>query len=80
MSGDGRVTVYDSRDKSTPYDLPLSEVLGDLPQKVFTDYRNATAPLKPLEFSPSVTSQEALDRVLRLLHVCYCICTCHFTS
>jgi phosphoribosylformylglycinamidine synthase len=69
VSGDGRVTVFDSRDGSTPYDLPLSEVLGDLPQKTFTDTTSAVAPLAPLALPEGATPAAALDRVLRLLQV-----------
>ncbi|CAM9146490.1 unnamed protein product [Scytosiphon promiscuus] len=82
VSGDGRVTVKDSRDGSVPYDLPLKEVLGDLPQKTFTD---DSVPIKssPLEVPPTPATTDgsngdvggnpaamaALDRVLRLLQV-----------
>eukprot|EP00903_Cladosiphon_okamuranus_P019183 g17645.t1 len=78
VSGDGRVTVKDSRDGSVPYDLPLKEVLGDLPQKTFTD---VSVPIKnsPLVVPPSPAgagagggnpaAMAALDRVLRLLQV-----------
>ncbi|KAG5190290.1 CobB/CobQ-like glutamine amidotransferase domain-containing protein [Tribonema minus] len=70
VTGDGRVTVFDSRDGTTPYDLPLSEVLGDLPQKTFTDARDATpSSLAPLSLPSDATPQAALDRVLRLLQV-----------
>ncbi len=34
VTGDGRVTVVDSRDGTTAVDLPLELVLGDLPPKV----------------------------------------------
>ncbi|CAM9462984.1 unnamed protein product [Ascophyllum nodosum] len=66
VSGDGRVTVRDSRDGSVPYDLPLKEVLGDLPQKTFSDTSSATK-TKPLEVP--ATAGQALERVLRLLQV-----------
>ncbi|CAM9734898.1 unnamed protein product, partial [Ectocarpus sp. 13 AM-2016] len=81
VSGDGRVTVRDSRDGSVPYDLPLKEVLGDLPQKTFTD---VSVPIKssPLDVplappAPAAgnsgkgnpAAMGALDRVLRLLQV-----------
>eukprot|EP00438_Fugacium_kawagutii_P010856 Skav222100 [mRNA] locus=scaffold2165:407860:412465:- [translate_table: standard] len=35
ITGDGKVVVKDSRDGSTPVDLPLDKVLGKMPQKVF---------------------------------------------
>ncbi|CAM9511203.1 unnamed protein product [Discosporangium mesarthrocarpum] len=73
VSGDGRVTVRDSRDGTTPYDLPLKEVLGDLPQKTFTDTSIPTRKT-PLVLPPPATgegspAQAALGRVLRLLQV-----------
>lgn len=78
VSGNGRVTVVDSRDGSVPYDLPLKEVLGGLPQKTFVDDTKAIE-TKPLQLPENVGSSkdpglkrlatEALDRVLRLLHV-----------
>lgn len=68
VSGDGRVTVYDSRDGTTPYDLPLSEVLGDLPQKTFEDKRVPPA-LSPISLPKGLTVEVALGRVLRLLGV-----------
>ncbi|CAM9371456.1 unnamed protein product [Pylaiella littoralis] len=57
VSGDGRLTVKDSRDGSVPYDLPLKEVLGDLPQKTFTD---VSVPMKssPLEIPPPPKQQQ----------------------
>eukprot|EP00418_Pyrodinium_bahamense_P055058 CAMPEP_0179161788 /NCGR_PEP_ID=MMETSP0796-20121207/79220_1 /TAXON_ID=73915 /ORGANISM="Pyrodinium bahamense, Strain pbaha01" /LENGTH=101 /DNA_ID=CAMNT_0020863929 /DNA_START=13 /DNA_END=315 /DNA_ORIENTATION=+ len=35
ITGDGKCTVVDSRDGSTPVDLPLAQVLGKLPPKTF---------------------------------------------
>ena len=35
VTGDGRVVVHDGRDGSTPVDLLLDDVLGDVPQKTF---------------------------------------------
>jgi phosphoribosylformylglycinamidine synthase len=60
--------VIDSRDGTVPYDLPLKEVLGDLPQKTFEDTRVKNQHT-PLQLPADLTSQAALDRVLRLLSV-----------
>jgi phosphoribosylformylglycinamidine synthase len=68
VTGDGRVVVYDSKDGSTPVDLPLDLVLGKMPQKTFVDNR-VPALLKPLEFPEGTMPRDALDRVLRLLSV-----------
>ena len=35
ISGDGKITVYDSSNGSTPVDLELSKILGNIPQKTF---------------------------------------------
>ena len=35
VTGDGRVVVFDSTDNTTPVDLDLEKVLGDMPQKPF---------------------------------------------
>ncbi len=39
VTGDLRFIVHDEQDGSTPVDLELNEVLGDIPQKTFEDQR-----------------------------------------
>ena len=68
VTGDGRVVVEDSKDGSTPVDLPLELVLGDMPQKVFVD-KHTQIELKPVSLPEGTTVASALDRVLRLLSV-----------
>jgi phosphoribosylformylglycinamidine synthase len=68
VTGDGKVVVHDSRDNSTPVDLPLELVLGKMPQKTFID-NHAEIKLEPLTIPEGVTVADALDRVLRLLSV-----------
>jgi len=68
VTGDGKVVVHDSRDGSTPVDLPLELVLGKMPQKTFADERIA-AKLEPLRLPEDTTVTSAIDRVLRLLSV-----------
>jgi len=68
VTGDGRVVVHDSKDDTTPVDLPLSLVLGKMPQKTFVMDRTPTV-LKPLQLEGGVTVEAALDRVLRLVSV-----------
>lgn len=69
VTGDGKVTVIDSRDDTKPVELPLRDILGDLPQKTFaSDHR-------PLELSPpaiphELDLREAIRRVLALPSVC----------
>ena len=68
VTGDGKVVVQDSRDGSTPVDLPLELVLGKMPQKTFVD-NHAEAMLKPLKLPDGTGVTDAMDRVLRLLSV-----------
>lgn len=68
VTGDGRVVVHDSKDGSTPVDLPLELVLGKMPQKTFTDTR-VVSKLEPLKLPENTTVMNALDRVFRLLSV-----------
>jgi len=68
ISGDGRIVLHDERDGSTPVDLDLEKVLGDMPQKTFRLDRIAPA-LSPLALPRNVSIRGALDRVLRLVSV-----------
>jgi len=68
ITGDGYIVLYDESDGSTPENLELEKILGDMPQKTFHLERVpiGTAPF----LLPGVVSlEEALDRVLRLLSV-----------
>ncbi len=68
VTGDLRFVVHDSRNNTTPVDLELNTLLGNIPQKTFTDQRQ-TAPLKPLEIPAELDILEALYNVLRLVSV-----------
>jgi len=68
VTGDLRFIVYDEADGSTPVDLELHEVLGNIPTKTFTDARG-TEPLSPVTLAADLTVRAALDNVLRLLAV-----------
>lgn len=76
VTGDGRFIVYDEQDDSTPVNLNLSKVLGNLPSKTFEDKR-VKPRLEPLMLSSLLTRRgqkgrafsEALHRVLRNLAV-----------
>ena len=68
VTGDGKVVVKDSRDGSTPVDLPLELVLGKMPQKTFTD-SHVDNKLEALKLPEGATVKSAVDRVLRLLSV-----------
>uniref|UniRef100_A0A7S4EUI8 phosphoribosylformylglycinamidine synthase n=1 Tax=Chrysotila carterae TaxID=13221 RepID=A0A7S4EUI8_CHRCT len=65
VTGDGRLVLADSADNSTPVDLPLSLVLGEMPQKTFESTREAIK-LSPLKLPKDLQVETALDRVLRL--------------
>ena len=68
ITGDGFIVLYDEKDGSTPENLELAKVLGDMPQKVFRLDRKKTT-LRPLELPKDLKPREALDRVLRLISV-----------
>jgi len=68
ITGDGRIVVHDAVDGSTPVDLALEDVLGDMPRKRFELVRVPPRPA-PLELPPGLTVRAALERVLRLLSV-----------
>jgi phosphoribosylformylglycinamidine synthase len=68
VTGDRRFVVEDSRDGSTPVDLDLTEVLGNIPRKTFTDER-VRRELPPLELPAALTARDALHDVLRLVSV-----------
>jgi phosphoribosylformylglycinamidine synthase len=68
ITGDGYVLLYDKIDKSTPVNLDLSRVLGEMPQKTFKIER-IKPKLKPLRLPKSITVRDALERVLRLVSV-----------
>ncbi len=68
VTGDGRFVVHDERNDSTPVNLNLEKVLGNMPQKTFRDERIDPL-LKPLELPDPLPVEEALSRVLRNLSV-----------
>lgn len=67
VTGDGRFIVHDELDDSTPVNLDLAKVLGNMPQKTFKDKR-IEQNFKPLEL-PDISIEDALSRVLRNLAV-----------
>jgi phosphoribosylformylglycinamidine synthase len=68
VTGDGRVTLHDSADDSTPVDFVLDDVLGEVPQKTF-ELRRIQPRLEPLVLPADLDVNQALERVLRLLSV-----------
>ena len=68
VTGDLRFIVHDDHDNSTPVDIELNELLGDIPQKTFEDSR-IDPQLIPLSLNPKLTVRDALRDVLRLVSV-----------
>jgi len=68
VTGDGRVILHDATDDSTPVDLVLDHILGEVPQKTF-ELKRHPPKLEPLTLPPDLRVEEALDRVFRLLSV-----------
>lgn len=68
VTGDLRFVVRDELDNSTPVDLELSEVLGNVPTKTFTDNR-ITPALPKVTVPADLTLDVALERVLKLVSV-----------
>ncbi|MFW2366596.1 MAG: phosphoribosylformylglycinamidine synthase [Desulforhopalus sp.] len=68
VTGDLRFVVHDEQDGTTPVDIDLPVLLGEIPQKTFTDSRK---PLSsgPLKIPEELTVAGALYDVLRLLSV-----------
>ncbi|HUT23100.1 MAG TPA: phosphoribosylformylglycinamidine synthase [Sumerlaeia bacterium] len=68
ITGDGKIILHDELDDSTPVNLDLDTVLGDMPQKTF-HLERIPPELEPLRLPDGLTVAEALERVLRLLSV-----------
>lgn len=68
VSGDLRFIVHDKHNNSTPVDMELDVLLGDIPQKSFSDSRGNDV-FSPLEIPETLTVRQALAQVLRLLSV-----------
>jgi phosphoribosylformylglycinamidine synthase len=67
ITGDGYIVLHDENDGSTPVNLDLRKILGEMPLKTFTFNRIRPA-LEPLRLD-GVTVRDALKRVLRLVSV-----------
>ena len=68
VTGDLRFVLHDAADDSTPVDIELDVLLGNIPQKTFTDTRRDPG-LPPLQLPPGLSVATALNDVLRLLSV-----------
>jgi phosphoribosylformylglycinamidine synthase len=68
ITGDGYIILYDETDGSTPVNLHLDKVLGEMPRKTF-ELDRVRRKSRPLELPERLSVREALDRVLRLVSV-----------
>ncbi|MBI5026066.1 MAG: phosphoribosylformylglycinamidine synthase [Nitrospirae bacterium] len=68
ITDDGYVVLYDENDGSTPVNLDLKKVLGEMPQKTF-NFNRIPPKLEPLKLPEDITVKDALERVLRLVSV-----------
>jgi len=68
VTGDGYIVLHDEMDGSTPVNLELSKVLGEIPQKIF-DIERIKPRLEALRLPEDIVLKEALERVLRLVSV-----------
>ena len=68
ITGDGYILLIDETDGSTPVNLDLAKILGDMPQKTFHMNR-IPAETTPLVLPQDLNLMDALERVLRLLSV-----------
>ena len=71
VTGDGVLVLYDAADDSRPVDLPLDDILGQLPPKKYEFQRRAPrgarrADLTPLVLRSAADLRRVLDLVLRL--------------
>lgn len=68
IDGSGRIVLWDDLEQKSVVDMNLEEVLGDLPQKTFTDFREQ-APTKELRIPDDENMLSILTRVLSLMSV-----------
>jgi phosphoribosylformylglycinamidine synthase len=68
VTGDLRFVLHDASDNTTPVDIDLPVLLGEIPQKTFTDTRKPLA-AQPLQLAADLTVAQALHDVLRLVSV-----------
>ena len=69
VTGEGLLVLQDTRDGSRPVELPLDDILGQLPPKRF-DFDRRPRIARPLSLPPASGFGRLLDLVLRLPSVC----------
>ncbi len=68
VTGDLRFVLHDSEDNTTPVDIELDDLLGNIPQKSFKDNR-VSPELRLVRFDDNLSVRDALEDVLRLVSV-----------
>eukprot|EP00595_Chromulina_sp_UTEXLB2642_P003480 CAMPEP_0196763828 /NCGR_PEP_ID=MMETSP1095-20130614/4841_1 /TAXON_ID=96789 ORGANISM="Chromulina nebulosa, Strain UTEXLB2642" /NCGR_SAMPLE_ID=MMETSP1095 /ASSEMBLY_ACC=CAM_ASM_000446 /LENGTH=1200 /DNA_ID=CAMNT_0042117895 /DNA_START=396 /DNA_END=3995 /DNA_ORIENTATION=+ len=68
VTGDGIVMVNDRSNNSTPYNMPLSLVLGNMPKKTFT-FTTPNKILKSISLPLDLTVYNVINRIFRLVDV-----------
>lgn len=68
VTGDLRFILRDSLNNTTPVDIEIDKLLGNIPQKTFEDKR-LRKDFVPLEYDKNHDVMDALDKVLRLVSV-----------
>ncbi len=68
VTDDGRMVVHDRVNQTTPVDLDLEKVLGEMPRKEFR-LRSHEEDREALQLPPDLSVRNALRRVLRVLSV-----------
>ncbi|CAG35433.1 phosphoribosylformylglycinamidine synthase [Desulfotalea psychrophila] len=68
VTGDLRFVLFDSENGTTPVDIDLPVLLGDIPQKTFEDNRTKNT-FSPLKLAADATIESSLHDVLRLVSV-----------
>lgn len=68
ITEDGKITLHDSQDNSTPVDLELAKILGEMPQKTFS-FERIKPLLNPVKLPQDLKVDEALKKVFSLPNV-----------
>ncbi|MEF9426272.1 MAG: phosphoribosylformylglycinamidine synthase [Candidatus Mariimomonas ferrooxydans] len=66
ITGNGYIVLYDETDGTTPVNLSLEKILGDMPQKTFHLTR-IQPKLESIKLSVDISVKDALVRILRLI-------------
>ncbi|MFC1907970.1 phosphoribosylformylglycinamidine synthase [Chloroflexota bacterium] len=65
ITGDGQIVVYDEEDDSTPVNLPLNRILGEMPPKSY-NLERIPKKLESLQIPDELSAEEATRLIFRL--------------